>query len=157
MERFLITGLPRIRSAWLTALLTAVGADVTHESLTGPPFFGGWCDPTAACVWPEEAAKWIDSRPCVFINRNPLECRVSWEKWAGVELGNWQEICTNVAQFSLLTSPVVIEYKDLEEYSTVAHIVKYCVGRYLPKYTWRVFNNLKIEQHLAKAQAYAQR
>ena len=70
--RFLITGLPRIRSAWFSALFMALGIDTCHEYQTRfaslgafrrwlhEPSLKGWCDPSAACLHPSFSALEFD-------------------------------------------------------------------------------------------------
>ena len=164
-NRFLVTGLPRIRSAWLTALFCAHGVRCCHDGLVS---FGslaslesvlkrgaiaGLCDPAAACVFPDEAARWFDGSPIVIVDRDPLECRTSVQAWIGQPV-DWSVIQTKHDRFVALIGPRAyrVAYRNLDCEETVRGLFTFC-GVTLDYHLFETFKLLRIEQHLVKAQA----
>ena len=85
--KFLVTGFPRTRTAWLSALLSAhLGKVVPHERLPDEPIGDKRCDPGAAMSYWTQAANHFACAPVVFLRRDPHEVRRSLERWAGVKL-----------------------------------------------------------------------
>lgn len=165
-DRFLITGLPRTRSAWFTALFLALGVDACHESAARfdsletfeawlrQPGLKGWCDPSAACLVPEFAAKLFDGRPIVIVERHPEESCKSLQQWSGLNLLGFGAITSRYERFkSLAGDALSVRYEDLDRYTVVREIVKHCTGIELPYDLWRTFDLLKVEQYMQKARA----
>jgi hypothetical protein len=171
-SRFCITGLPRSRTAWLTALLCAHGVETLHEY---PPFFGS-IEELGAWLYegtPEAPHGYVDgfciihhapllkqhfaSSPIVVIKRNHAEVRRSWEAWEGpISDEMFAEVMAKVVGFVRETASwpnvLAIPYPDLEHYGAVNRIVMHCTGRELKPRTWQLFHRLKIELHKAKCQ-----
>jgi hypothetical protein len=166
-NKFLITGLPRIRSAWFSALLQSLSVDTCHDYQTRfdslsalqrwlhEPALKGWCDPSAACLLPEFSAVEFDGRPIVIIERDEASSRRAFEQWYGEPLPQFDTVVANYEQFksAVRGSALIVSYTDLEQYPTIAQIVGYCTGISLPFKTWQAFDLLRIEQHMPKVRA----
>jgi len=170
---FLITGLPRIRSAWLAAILSGDLVQCVHdaavslESIEGfvryhemmqPRAAGiaqvlvGLSDPAAACMYPEKAIELFCESPVVIIDRDPESSREAYQKWIGAPLTNWPIIERAHALFcSRIPNAVHINYDALDDYAIVNRICQHCTGQKLNRFRFDAFNLLKIEQHIAKA------
>lgn len=166
MSRFLITGLPRIRSAWLATLLNAAGVETVHDytaafgSLSAlaawlrQPGLRGWCDPCAACLHPEFSALEFSGRRVVIVERDPGAACMSMARWAGKPMP-FETARANLATFRGLVDAEVltVPYASLDDYAAVDSIVRHCTGHVLSPQLWRTFDLLKIEQHMPKARA----
>jgi hypothetical protein len=164
-SRFLITGLPRSRTAWLAALMCAHGVETLHEY---PPFFAnleelrawlyagteaaphGYVDGFAIIHHAELVRQHFAEQPIVVIWRNPLEVRASWEsREEPLTDANFQRVIGKVMQFwseikehpNVLTVP----YALLDDYAAVNEMVIYLTGQPLKLMTFRLFHQLKIE------------
>jgi hypothetical protein len=166
-KMFLVTGLPRIRSAWFTVLFQALGVDACHEyrsrfdSLDAfvdwlrAPTFKGWCDPSAVCLFPEIAAHEFKGAKVVIIERNPAESRSALQRWSGLPLPHWNVVLENLNLFrrTIEADVLTVQYRNLDRFEVVASVVRHCSGIDLPFPVWREFDLLKIEQHMPKARA----
>lgn len=155
--QYLLTGLPRIRSAWFAALLSTDSVPCYHspedpETLTGE---FGISDPGAACLYPDWASWASDSAPIVIVTRDPADSRKSLERWSGLALPQvgWEAIIESYDAFLDDSSPMTlyVPYGCLDDYAAVAMIHKHLTGRTLSRTRFDIFNGLKIEQHLDKA------
>jgi hypothetical protein len=165
-DRFLITGLPRIRSAWFSALLQSLSVDTCHDYQTRfdslsalqrwlrEPGLKGWCDPSAACLLPEFSAVEFAGHPIVIIDRDEASSRRAFEQWYGEPLPQFDTVVANYEQFKRsVGSALVVPYAALAHYDTVARTVDFCTGISLPFKTWQAFDLLAIEQHMSKVRA----
>lgn len=170
---FLITGLPRIRSAWLAAILSSDTVQCVHdaavsvESIEGfvryhklmqpvtsetPQIIVGLADPCAACMYPEKAIELFCESPVVIIDRDPIASRQSYEKWLGKPTTSWEIMERAHALFcERIPNAVHINYEALDDYAIVNRICQHCTGQRLNRFRFDAFNLLKIEQHTAKA------
>lgn len=168
-EPFLITGLPRTRTAWFTALFNAIGVPCIHEwgygfqysksafhhwlGLNGPR---GVCDPSMACATEQaETLELFAKCPVVLIERNSIDAQTAFEDWIGQPTPNYGALVRNVMEFRRGLKMVKadlfeVRYEQLDDYETIRTIVRHCCGRPLPHNVWRQFDALHIEQHLTK-------
>jgi hypothetical protein len=159
VNRFLITGLPRIRSAWFTALLNAHGAPTKHELLPTEALeqYAGRCDPSAACLYPKRALPFYEGHPVVIIERDPACAKGALARWAGIpseDFTNWHSIFANYEYFCAESPKALrVHYNALNSYANVSAIVEYTTGRRLDQGLFETFDMLQIEQHVAKARA----
>jgi hypothetical protein len=156
---YLLTGLPRIRSAWFAALLTTDDKPCYHSpedpfSITGN---FGIADPNAACLYPAWAIRETEDKPVVVIARNPDHSRDALARWGGVDpvqMEGWDAMVGNYRWFlNAVPHALVVPYEALDSYEEVAHIYRHLTGRALSKSRFDIFSALQIEQHLPKAQA----
>jgi hypothetical protein len=169
-KRFLITGVPRMRSAWLAALFSGDGVECWHDStphggageLLGRASgseaeFVGICDPCAACVYPREALEFFRGSPIIVIRRKEAESRAGLIRWAGREPSDWDALMRNHAWFidhiwaNREPKPAWVQYEDLDDYDVVSSMYAVCTdGKRLSANKFELFDSLRIEQHLAK-------
>lgn len=164
-QRFLITGFPRMRSAWLAALFSSDLVHCFHDaahhgSVTGmlnevvksTSQIVGLCDPSAACVYPQLAIKLFAESPIVIVRREADDAKQALETWAGMEMKNWHELGANYDWFARSAAHACwIDYADLDDYFVVSELYRHCTGLLLDKHRFDLFNTLKIEQHREKA------
>ena len=141
-RRFLVTGLPRSGTAWLSAVLTC-GSSFCYQELTG--FSDTWdqllcsmqtsgflavgnSDSGAVFIWRGLVERIPDLR-IVCIRRNPVDCAESWSRIAGIH------VTETVSYFSmeldaciLETSPLVVDSDDLSDIVTLRKIWAYATG-----------------------------
>lgn len=154
---YLVTGLPRIRSAWLAAVLTRDDAISYHEAPTEQmrPIDGklpfGLFDPGAACLYPNFALKAFDRRKIVIIERDPAISRRALEKFAGSELPYWEAVESRYNQFRrYAVQPMIVPFKHLAQFDTVDRISKFVTGWPLSRARFDLFDGLRIEQDIVK-------
>lgn len=165
---YLITGLPRTRSAWLAALLGSLEVPCYHDTLTtfgglgefataadDPKHEFGLSCPGAACVFPDFAAHVFRDKPIVFIARDPDDAFNSASKFLGSPFPEWKTVMRNSADFLAITTSrpmgiMAVEFQQLEDFNVVSKIHEYCTGKPLPKSRFNVFNDLSVEQNLYK-------
>lgn len=169
-SRFLITGLPRSRTAWIAALFCAHEIETIHEY---PVFFKtieqlgdwlhagteesphGYVDGFSIIHHAELARQTFFDNPIVVIQRNPADVRASWEKWSGPIIDEqFSEVMRKVKTFCDQMAPysncLIVNYDALDDYESVNKMVVHCTGRPLKQITWQLFHHLKIELHREK-------
>lgn len=167
MRRFLITGLPRMRSAWLAALFSSDQVRCFHDAVhhggvermlaelqsTNAPVLG-LIDPAAATVYPRDALAIFSDDPVVVVFRDEEESRIGLERWFGQRLVGWDGLLKNREWFlhELSGKFYAIDYAHLDDYDAVAEMYHICTGLPLDRHRFDLFNTLKIEQHHAKAE-----
>jgi hypothetical protein len=165
-SRFLITGLPRTRTTWLTVLFNCLGVNARHErdlhfdsmehlvdwlgkGTEKSP--NGLIDGFASIAYPSFALKIVEDNPIVFVKRPVSEVIESWHKWQGhnghdsmIEnaMKNYYHFIAEMPEQTL-----VVEYKDLDKYETVNEIVNYCTNKTIEKELFHFLNHTKIELH----------
>lgn len=155
--RYLLTGLPRIRSAWFAALLSTDEVPCYHgiEDPTGISGPFGLSDPGACLLYPDWS-KWASAQiPVVIIVRGQSSARPSLERWTGLPIPQvgWDALVTQYDAF-IDDPPYRTEYfpyECLDDYAVVSQIHQHLTGRPLSRARFDIFNGLKIEQHLDKA------
>jgi hypothetical protein len=170
-SRFCITGLPRSRTAWLSALLCAHGIETLHERA---PFFAdleglrewlyagtaesphGYVDGLAIIHNAALVKQHFADCPIVVIRRDAADARRSWEAWDRAPISDeaFAEAMAKVSGFceeaAVRANVLIVPYAELESYEAVNRLVMHCTGRPLKVRTWQLFHRLKIEVHRAK-------
>jgi hypothetical protein len=156
---YLITGRPRSRTAWLSALMFG-RMPCYHDNLThldelvakGEPF--GFASPSLAVTQPHRALSLFEDAPIVVIERGADECWPALERWAGFPIPGWPELedrwqwfMSHVPRDRLLT----IDVRMLDRFETANRIHWHCLKMPLCHDRFRAFNVLRIEQHRDKA------
>lgn len=162
---FLVTGLPRSRTAWFAALFNAVGRETVHDwaatfgtwSQFRRWYIGdrGWCDPCAACAHPGLTLDLVRGHPVAVIARDPKQSAASLDVAQPGDEQFFGVIQTNYERFAREARALVVDYDSLDNYMGVARVVVHCTGLMPSQELFRTFNLLKIEQHTAKAKAAA--
>ena len=154
---YLITGLPRIRSAWLAAVLSHDDLICYHEAPTTamPPINSGFpfglCDPGAACLYPRAALNLFGGTRIVIIARTAKQSRRALEKFAGGPATNWDAIEDRYNFFvTNVPEPYFVEFSDLNNYETVDRLHRFVTGRGLDRQRFNLFDGLRIEQDVVK-------
>lgn len=165
-RRFLVTGLPRVRTAWMAALFSGDKVKCFHDAVhhggvqrllehvdsCRSPIVG-LLDPGAACVYPREAIKMFAGWPIVVVERNSDDSRTGLQNWFGFPLDNWENLESNFKWFleNIPTQYYSVPFDALDEFNTVNHLYGHCTGLSLDSHRFNLFNTLKIEQHRGKA------
>lgn len=166
--KFLITGYPRMRSAWLAALfssdrvlcfhdgahhggvaqlLHSVGIAKDHEAV-------GLFDPCAACVYPRKALELFNGHQIVVVRRDESDSRRALEAWCGHSLPNWGELRANYQHFTDVAPRSLewIDFEALDDFTAVSNLYRICTGGLsLDRRRFDLFNTLRIDQHRDKA------
>lgn len=151
---YLVSGHPRTRSAWLCALLNAHGSRCLHDIETNgypPDVIAGVCDPGIAMLRPFDGIKACrGARVCITRS----DWRPAFEKWSGAEFSDLavQAIEENIAKFKAHPRTYSIDWARLDDSDEVARVIELCTQRQADHGLIRIFQQLKIEQHLEKAQ-----
>lgn len=152
--RFLVTGLPRMRSAWLAALFASNQVRCIHEiGLVGLDAFRrmtgtvGVFDPAAPLMYPDED---FDLR--IVVRRDAEVARRSLQLWFGCELPHWHEIESALKRFEDRYHPEVIAFESLDDFDALSALHRRCTGAALSVERFELFDKLKIEQHRDKAE-----
>lgn len=159
--RFCVTGTPRSRTAWLSALFVAHGIETLHEynqffrtldELGKWLYEGteeaphGYVDGFSIINHAGLLAQHFAGFPIVVIHRNHDEVRKSWAKWRGeISDTEFSDAERKVAHFCATNEVLNVPYEDLKKYECVNGLVTYCTGRALKFRTWQLFDRLKIE------------
>jgi hypothetical protein len=155
MSRYLISGMPRCRTAWLTAVLRAHGSVAYHDVYgIGIPLGNdyGVVDPAVALVTPETGLRVYADTPRLCIAADSLSERLA--ALASVtgsspdsEYGRvFQE---NYDHFARYTHRVHVS--ELEDNDIVGEIVRLCTKQAPSFDIISTFQLLKIEEHMPKA------
>jgi hypothetical protein len=155
---YLITGLPRIRSAWLSALLSTEMLPCYHEAPTEnmapidttAPF--GLLDPGAACLYPQWALSHFSDRLIILIERPINDSKKALEKFAGMPATNWKAIEDRYLMFREKTPKrtVRVKFRDLARYEVVAELYSMCTHGKLSRQRFELFDGLRVEQDIVK-------
>lgn len=155
---YLITGLPRIRSAWLAAVLCRDDFPVVHEAPPAKmpiklrqPF--GLIDPGAACLYPNLALKaFAKSALIIIIERPAADSRRSLERLIGGPAGNWGALEERYRFFRASARNVrAYPFSALDNYSAVSDLYIDCTGYRLSRDRFDLFQTLRVEQDFVKA------
>ena len=152
--QYLVSGHPRVRSAWLCALLNAHGSRCVHDLETnGYPLsiICGVSDPGIAMLRPYDACRYNKGASICLTRR---DWRQAFERWAGVSLSDKaaQAIDENVQRYKALPNVYHLDYKMLENSTKVAEVIELCTRKPADPNLIKIFQQLKIEQHIEKAQ-----
>lgn len=155
---FLITGRPRIRSAWLAALLANDEISVYHEAphakqpITDAVY--GLLDPGAACLYPNLALEAFEGRTIIIIERPEKDARASLERLINATAGNWSAIEDRYQLFksrALELGAITVPYSTLEDYEVISNIVALCTGADLSRQRFELMLGLHVEQDFLRA------
>jgi hypothetical protein len=167
--RYLVTGLPRIRSAWLAALLGSNERPCYHDALVEfkneaglESYFGatdsaGWSDPTAACYFTDLSIRLYSHKPVVIVDRDEKSAMENFRSFMRLNGGDltdwgWKYMVHNLARFrSSMPHAMAIDFAKLDDYETVARVYRHCVGAELSQERFNIFNLLNIEEMASKA------
>ncbi len=152
--RYLISGHPRTRTAWLCALLNAHHSLCYHDAISYRIDLGvdaGFADPGVACMAPLQALRMSKGKPRICIRRD--DWQISLQAWLNMEIPKeavtqWNENCQLWYRGS-----TCIGYDELEDNDVVKEIIQICTHEPASMTLIQIFQGLKIEQHLEKAQS----
>jgi len=124
---YLITGLPRMRSAWLSQVLTTDSLPCIHARKDIPiplPVSYGLSDPTDVCINPEAALFEFAGKPVVVVLRNPVEAFESSKRRFkdAVTPASWDFMVNNLSIFTQKRGKhktLYVNYEDLNKPDTV--------------------------------------
>ncbi len=153
--RYLISGHPRTRTAWLCALLNAHRSLCYHDVITYPVDTSldvGFCDPGFACLIPREALQLAEGKPRICLVRE--DWPEALEEWCGTGVPDelveqWNENCEI---FERGVTGNALPFTQLEDDCVVKEVIELCTQQPASMTLIEIFQGLKIEQHLAKAQ-----
>ena len=113
--KYLVTGWPRTRTAWLSMVL---GAE--HDVMVS---VRGICNPMFACFHP------VSHRvPVVYLERDSQSSKEAMEEWTGIALPDpyWAQIELCQKQFRLLNpNALVVNYESLQDTNWVMEIADF--------------------------------
>ena len=153
--RYLISGHPRTRTAWLCALMNAHGSLCYHDARVNfvpMDVDAGIADPGLACLDAMEALKWSAGKPRICLIRK------DWVKslgdWCGVylmpDVADGYE--ANVTLFAG-GADLIMNHEALEDNEIVKEVVELCTQKPASMELIGIFQHMLIEQHLTKAQS----
>ncbi len=160
MKPFLISGMPRCRTAWLTAVLNAHGILTYHDVILHRRDVKsdeyGVCDPTLALMFPRQTLAHYAGSPIIRLYADDLNERFdALDAWSHKPLTmKMRRIYrTNYAWFAYNTPDVGIHVNELEDDDVVGEIITTCTrGEVTPsREIISIFQLLKIEEHVKKA------
>lgn len=158
--KFVITGYPRCRSAWLSAILTAHGSPCLHEpevlrpgwrDLSEFAGFDGISDPSCTVLYPEQLTKHCYGRPCVYIKRDREEAISSLRAWSGLPVDNLDRYTTGLKWFVTHFKPMIVPYAMLDDPHWVEAIIQHVTAKPMNPAIFALFDKLDIQQSLPKA------
>jgi hypothetical protein len=149
---YVISGLPRCRTAWLTALLNAHGSRCYHDVYTfNHPVDGSvnCVDPAIACMYPESIVHFDTS---ICITRLTAASKSALEAWGQMEVPVqvWDVYKRNVQQFKM-NAQHHYHVGELESDVIVGEIIKICTNKAPSSELIQIFQHLRIEEHMEKA------
>lgn len=174
-SRFLITGWPRTRTAWLAVLFNCLGVETLHER---PLHFGdacqfsGWVkagtplhprglvDGFAAIAYPTQALRLFEGNPIVVVKRPLGEVLESWQAFMGrpisaAEIQLENAVCNYRAFLrSMPRTARVVEYAALDDYDAVSDVVQFCTGKTVSKPLFHFLSHTRIEIHKGKGEKF---
>ena len=153
---FLITGHPRCRTAWLSALLAAHGAPCVHDALirSADDIPEGWgiSDPGFALHFPDVTQRWVDHTNATVIIITRDRARQAFEEeFGGIPDDSWEAMSMNLHKFRERVGHHHFEAKHLTDDETVGEIVRLCTKQEPSPQIISTFQQLQITQHLGVA------
>lgn len=142
---FLIFGMPRSMTAWLSTFLTCGPVFCQHElsgkldsaqaiadSIRAQPFpFSGLADPGALMIW-RELTELLPDATLVYINRTSAHCQESLAAVGRVEPflldERFDALNLRAADFRYRTKPNVLEFHDLTKAEHLRTLWSWCAG-----------------------------
>jgi hypothetical protein len=152
--RYLISGHPRTRTAWLCALLNAHGSLCYHDARVNfvpLDIDAGIADPGLACLNVAEALELTEGKPRISIVRD--DWREALADWSGILVSTqqaqiWDQHCAEFAGASTLA----LAMHQLDDNEIVKEVVELCTHKPASPELIKIFQGMQIEQHLPKAQ-----
>ena len=152
--RYLISGNPRTRTAWLCALMNAHGSLCYHDARVNfvpLDIDAGIADPGLACLNLMDALCLTEGKPRISILRD--DWRQSLADWSGFLVSEqqaqiWDKNCAEFAGFSTLS----LAMHQLDDDDVVKEVVEICTHKPASMELIKIFQGMKIEQNLSKAQ-----
>lgn len=156
MKPFLIFGLPRSMTAWMSCFLTCGEVFCQHElsgklssareiadSIRRQPFtYSGMADPGALMIW-RELTELLPDATLIYVRRSPVESQQSIARVADVDArlldSRYAALVRNAADFCQHAEPYRLEFSDL----TQEHWLRILWG-------WVAGDEHLPEQHLTK-------
>lgn len=154
---YLISGMPRCRTAWLTAVLRAHGSKAYHDAYArGYALDGdyGVVDPAVALYTPNEGLYTDPATPKFCIFADSLADRLTaLEVNAGIKFSKaaFDVFSQNFDHYKQYAIGVHVD--DLEDNDIVGEIVRICTNKAPSSDTISTFQLLKVEEHMSKAKA----
>ena len=148
--KYLISGHPRTRTAWLCALLNAHHSLCYHDVIGNEMNLGidaGIADPGLACIHPVEALKYSEDKPRVCLIRQDWAHAFgeATNVWLTPELvDEWEANCLRYAAGAGL----VLEYSMLEEANAVKAVIETCTKQPASDELIAIFQQLEIQQRV---------
>ena len=154
---YLITGLPRMRSAWLSAVLSTPDLPCVHDRATAGlvDYKHGLSDPMVSCVAPAAMVKvtYRQPLPVVIIERNPEEafaslCVMADRADLSIDRREWESLVREHLWFRERVPQAMVVPYDLLNDSYVVQSIGAAVGVSLSIPHIDRFQRLYIEQHV---------
>lgn len=173
MKTFFVTGLPRSRTAWLSALLTNGDSFCFHEVLgqvqdmdslvrrmeaTGANVVG-ISEPSLLSEWRKMNDRFPNSQ-WVLIERDPQDSYESFKKlYPDYTMTMHQSQGMDMASLSnsMNGQCLHVPYDKLDDYGTCKVIVQKCTGQVLGRERFDLLNALNVQQIAEKAVKYMTR
>jgi len=152
---YLVTGLPRCRSAWLAAVLSTPEIPCVHapDDVEWPIVYRhGLSDPCAASLHPRATLDAMAGKPVVVIVRNEEE---AWQSFRALgrrggltikDRGLWGRWAKNLHQFAAASRAHIVSYNDLSDAKIVQDLAAHLGVSVSLSYV-KHMDLLKIEQH----------
>lgn len=164
MKTFLIFGLPRSMTAWMSCFLTCGEVFCQHE-LSGKldsardiadnvwrqPFrFSGLADPGALMIW-RELTELLPESEIIYVRRNPKHSQSALARVAAIEpfllSERYDELCQRASDLCHYREPQVIEFDHLTEEHWLRILWGWCAGdTQLPESHLRKMMTLRVTQ-----------
>lgn len=145
MKTFLIFGMPRSMTAWLSTFLTCGPVFCQHElsgkldsaqaiadSIRAQPFpFSGLADPGALMIW-REMTKLLPDANLIFIRRDPRESKESLARVGGVQSFLLDErydlLAQRASDFCHYAEPSLLDFASLTKAESLRQLWGWCAG-----------------------------
>lgn len=157
--KFVITGLPRSRTAWLAALLSTPKVPVYHDVLTYPPGDAapvyGVSDPCVALF--DHLHHVADDVPTAIVLRGADDAL----KAAIAEFGDsaikafWPKYLESFYRFAARRAgkpTALVNFDALDDFDVVQVLHQFLTGRDLDRPRFDIFSRLRITEDIPKAQ-----
>lgn len=169
-ERFLITGLPRSRTAWFAALASALPGAICHHEAISYPHITSWQQ--AALLWEREMDGYIGISDSSFGFHLP-EIMTRWAPRVLVVQRNWQDVVAACERLGLVNAagycealvpkllavqgnPSVrfVEFADLVDDEVVRSCLWWLMpGVSIPMDLIRIYQRFNVQADLAQVMA----
>lgn len=164
MKSFLIFGLPRSMTAWLSCFLTCgkvfcqheltsklASAQEIAESIRQQPFpFSGLADPGALMIW-RELTELLPDATIIYIRREPKQSRGSLARVGNINADylfpRYTQLIQHATVFFQHSEPKILEFHDLLEEHWLRVLWRWVAGdTELPESHLRKMMSLRVTQ-----------